>query len=117
MPTWNHNWRVIRSVHTAKGGTVLGSSSANAELVLTGKASALQALQAGEVDGSFTITHNREVGIEYVGEDGPIGLETFRVRAGGGAVLKSMSGDGGAALLDGAGTDAFAEGDDVDDDL
>lgn len=117
VPAWNPTWRVVRSVHRAKGGTVLGSSTANAELVLTGKVSALQAIDAGHVSGEVKVTHNREVGIEYVGEDGPIGLETFRVRANGQPVLRSMAASDDLVEYDGAGSEPFAEIEDVDDDL
>ena len=94
-PQWRLRYRVVHRLWTAVDGVFLSSRGADASIDFTGSVAALQALQSGRANSTVQVGQRSNVGLDLVGQTGPLALGLFRVRLV----------DGSPALLDFATTD------------
>jgi len=94
-PQWRMRYRVVHRLWTAVEGTFLSSRGSDANIEFSGAVKALQALQAGQADASIAVAARSNIGLDLIGQTGPLALGLFRVRRV----------DGSPAMLDFATTD------------
>lgn len=79
-PQWRPRYRVVHRVWTATDGVFVSSRGTDASIDFSGSVEALQALLGGKGDASLQVGARTNVGLDLVGNTGPLALGLFRVR-------------------------------------
>jgi hypothetical protein len=88
---WKQAWRVVRKVYIAEDPIILASSERQTSFTLSGSAQAIAEVELGKGSAELAVTSSRGSALEIVGGKGPIAVDLFRVKLGGGARLVSFA--------------------------
>lgn len=88
---WKQAWRVVRKVYVADDPVILASAEKQTSFSLSGSANAIAQVELGKGSAEIAVTSSRGNTLEIVGGKGPIAIDLFRVKLGGGAGLVSFA--------------------------
>lgn len=114
---WNKRWRIVRKVYLAEDPVILASAEKATTFELSGSTDAISQLGLGKGSADISVKSNRGNTLEILGGKGPIAVDLFRVRVGGGAGLVSFSPGQEAEEEAEPELDDEWDDDDLDDDL
>ena len=79
--TWRHlAWRIVWQLYTGRDVICLATRSAGTRVEFSGEASALQAVETGKLSAGVGFRADRSLGLEVLGQSGPIGYGLARVK-------------------------------------
>jgi len=93
--TWRHlAWRIVWQLYVGRDVICLANRSAGTTVEFSGEAHALQQLEGGTMSAGIGFRANRSLGLEILGQTGPVGYGLARVKyIGSGIAFFSNSGD------------------------
>lgn len=80
LAEWQSRYRVVSAVYVGHGCTILSSKGANSKIALSGKANALKRLDLASASAGIDVTKSERIGLQIVGQTGPVGLSLFKMR-------------------------------------
>jgi hypothetical protein len=79
VPEWEGRFRIVSALYYGKNCVLISSKAAGSEIELSGKANALQQLDLGAAFAGVQVTNRKDIGLEYIGKKGVIGLAMFKL--------------------------------------
>lgn len=77
---WQHRYKVVSAVYVGENATVFCSREADTELIISGKADILQAVEAGKADVALNVSANKSGVFHSVGKTGVIAIDLFKLK-------------------------------------
>ena len=84
---WRLRYKVVHEIFTAECVTLLATIEKDTSVSVRGEASLVQSVESGAVNTAMQAQFSRKVGVNIIGQRGPIGLRLFRCRASGTPLL------------------------------
>lgn len=81
---WRKKFKVVFETYHAEDAVVMSTLEAGTEISFTGSAPALESLDLGKADVSFSVEGNKKIGLDIQGKAGVIGLGLFKLKLFGG---------------------------------
>lgn len=94
---WRNKFKVVFETYHAEDAVVMSTIDAGTEISFTGSAPALESLDLGKADVSFSVEGKKSLGLEIQGKEGVIGLGLFKLKFLGNGPNVLGEGDGGNA--------------------
>lgn len=111
LPGWRFfRYTVVTELLTADSATLLATSTRGSTLNVSGQANVLRDFHGGKVAAGVTVSSNKSLSLDLVGERGPCALGLIRVKRGGGVSLQATEASANNYAVEAA--DEYVEPDD-----